>query len=236
MIFKVKAGTDAASLVLFDPQSLPEGWDQQWKQGESIDELAALDDDGRLFWINTEGDGDYSLHAFLDESTPAQLIEFVAESRDANQFQVLSGQVCFAGAEYIFRDDNSALQRDPDMGSVFPVANGKYDVALRVMTYPEHFIEEHFKARTTPSQSIAYQTFNRLVPCSIVFVFAAIASLFLESFVVRAVLVSSAALLLFGVFAVNRLAAYKSAVQVRTEIEGEYPDYVAVFRPVQSLP
>jgi hypothetical protein len=237
MIFKVNAATDAASLILFDPQSLPEDWDQRWTQGDAIDELAALDADGRLFWINTDGDGDYSLHAFLNEPMPAHLVEFVAESRDANRFQVSSGQVHFAGAEYVFRDDNSALQRYPRMGGVFSVSNGSYHATLSEMAYPESLIEERFKTSTTGSQAMAYRAYNGLMPCAIVLTFAAVAGLAtINSVVGRTLLASFATLLMVGAFGVRRLHAYQSAMQVRNDLEGECPDWIVVLRPIESSP
>jgi len=68
----IEAGTDASSLLLFDPGALPGGLERLFQTG-SAEILERLDREGKVCWITTVGDGGYSLHAYVDERVPREL-------------------------------------------------------------------------------------------------------------------------------------------------------------------
>ena len=115
MRYMIEAGTDAGSLLLFDPKALPADFERLFQNdaGEILDRLTRS---GQAFWINTEGDGSYLLHAYVDEPIPAELWACVHNPEAVTDFQVPSGQLFLTGAEYAFREDRGFLDKHPHMG------------------------------------------------------------------------------------------------------------------------
>lgn len=177
----VEAGTDAASLLLFDPRTLPEEFDAANQDGDPTEILNDLHDQGRLFWINTDGDGGFLLHAFIDEEPPEEIRQYLRDPETTDQFTVSGGSIFFMGAEYGYRDDDSRFQRYPGMGGSFPVENGIYTVTLSRTEYPDGLHEERFRQRSTRTQQLVHGTFSTLMDLAVVSVIATIVAFFAAS-------------------------------------------------------
>src|SRR5262249_45372494 len=131
----VEAGTDAASLLLFDPGALPADFDRQFQIG-SVEILEEMNRRGRASWITTDGDGSFLLHIYVDEPIPEQLRPYARESEVVEPFSAPTGRIVCCGSEYAFREDDSRLRQHPHMGTSFTVRPGFYRLTLLRMNYP----------------------------------------------------------------------------------------------------
>jgi hypothetical protein len=150
----VEAGTDVAWLLLFDPKALPSDFEAAFRD-DPTELFDRLQQDGRLFHIETGADGNYLLHAFVDEEVDETLRPYVQDPKISDSFEVAGGSVYFTGAECGFRDDDSFLKTYSNLGGSFPVQNGIYRVALYRTEYPDDFVEGVFRERVTGAQARA---------------------------------------------------------------------------------
>ena len=131
----IEAGTDAASLLLFDPGALPPDFEDRLRAG-SVEVLARLDDQGKVCWISTEGDGRFLLHAYVDEPVPAALRPYLRDPVVVERFPVPTGRLFLTGSEYAFRDDDQFLRQHPHMGGFCTIRPGAYRLTLYRGVYP----------------------------------------------------------------------------------------------------
>jgi len=226
----VEAGTDAASLLLFDPSALPEEFDAANAGGDPTEILSALNDQGRLFWINTDGDGGYLLHAFVDEQPAAELRQYLSDPQTSDQFTVNSGRIFFTGAEYGFRNDDSRLRSYPAMGGSFPAENGTYSITVYRAEYPDGLHDERFRQQATPAQQRIHRTYSALMVAAVLAVIAAIVGLFAVSWLTWFKYFVPAALVAIGLtMLVSRLSIFKTAEKIWQTVNHELPSIVAVL-------
>jgi len=223
----VAAGTDAASLLLFDPGALPDDYDAQM-QGNPGEMLERLSSEGRLRWINTGADGAYLLHAYVEEAMPESLRQYARDPITVEHFSIPSGQLYFTGAECGFQRDDSFLREHPHMGGAFPLPPGDYRLTLFRTEYPDGFHEELLRGRVTPLAYRLHQGMGCLVGVAVAAVIAAAVTLFLRprGFWLRYIL-PPAILLAMLPFLARRLAPFREASRQVKELEREYPSIIA---------
>src|SRR5262245_61494341 len=119
------AGTDAASVVVFDPAALPNNFEEKYPD-DPISQLEQLSQAGRLFWLDTHADGEYLLGVYIGESLPSALQPFAKSLKLFDQFHVPSGRLFFTGMEYAFRTNDNALRKHPHMGEAADIPPGQY--------------------------------------------------------------------------------------------------------------
>ena len=225
----VEAGTDAASLLLFDPAALPAHFDSM-TANDPAEILSQLDEEGRLFWINTDGDGRYLLHAYVDEQPDEQFRQFMKDPRVSDSFTVAGESVYFAGAEYAFKEDDSRYQAYPHMGGPFPIENGTYRVALYRTEYPEGLLEESFRKRVSPTQYFVHQSFSWFMATGVISVIVLLASLIFASWEVWiAFMLPLAVLVILLLIGLNRVPVYQAANNVWRQVQREFPSIVATL-------
>jgi hypothetical protein len=229
MKHSVEAATDAASLLLFDPRSLPEEFDTANSNGDPTEILSRLHDAGRLFWINTGSDGAYLLHVFIDEEPPADLRQYMHDRQTSEAFQVSGGAVFFTGAEYGYRDDDSALRRYPHMGSSFPAQNGIYGVALYRTEYPDGLHEHVFRQNVTPSEHRAHLIYNTLICVAALSVIAICIVFFYMPWGAWLVFALPASFTIFLPTIYKGLFPFRSAGIIWKLVNAQFPSIVATF-------
>ncbi len=148
MRFVIEAGTDAAEVILFDPESLPADFDAQ-VQDDPAAVLERLMGEGRAFVTETGGDGRFLLHAYVNEPVPVELGEHTRDPRVIDPFLAASGRLYFAGVEYAFRNDDSFLQKYPHMGGYFEVPPGVYKLTMYRTEYPGGLQEERLRQQVS---------------------------------------------------------------------------------------
>ncbi len=151
------AGTDAASVLLFDPASLPDEVDGCEHPG---DLFPKLEKQGRLVWISTDGDGGYLLHVYVDEAPPDGLVGLLKDPIRIEAFSVASGKLYFTGAEYGFHRDDSKLRKYSQMGSCCEIAPGSYGLELFRAEFPRDAIGASFRKRATGAEAFLIGLFN----------------------------------------------------------------------------
>ena len=228
MLHVVEAGTDAAALVLFDPKTLPQEFDVEFATDPTA-LLERLDKQGKLFWIDTGGDGGFLLHAYVNEPASDALAPFLRDPRTVDAFVVAGGALVFAGLEYAYRDVDSLLSRYLHMGSAFPIENGTYHVTLYRTEYPDDHLEQCFQQRVGAWQRRVYETFNTLAAVAVCAVFVLLASLmWLEWQVWLTTALPAVGAAIALPILLSRWPVYRRVHAAWTALEREYPSIVAV--------
>jgi hypothetical protein len=223
------AGSDAGGVVLFDPAALPDDFDTAM-QADPMPQLERLGADGRLFWINTEGDGSFSLGVFAD-GLPDALRPYAKTLQSTDRFRVPGGRLFFTGVEYAFRSDDSLLRKYPHMGEALDWPAGEYAAVLVEFVYPDDFHERLLRDGLTPCESFSFRLTSALIPVGCVsFLLLFVAAYWLWkantwAFVVLPILLFLVALPLV----VARLPVYRRADAAYTMIQREFPAYGVVL-------
>jgi hypothetical protein len=227
MRYEIEAGTDAASLLLFDPEALPADFDGRY-QTDPVLSLEPLEGDGRACWINTDGDGHFLLHAYVDEPIPASLAMFLGHPEILEEFRVPSGRLYLTGVEYAFREDDQLLQKFPHMGGSVTIPAGVYRLMLHRASYPRGYLERRFRALATPWEYGTWQSMRVLIPTAVAAWIGLVVIFFTNVRVPFPNLLAPVLGLIFALpFLVRRLETYRSAKDRYAALEREYPTLVA---------
>jgi hypothetical protein len=238
MRYTIEAGTDAASLLLFDPRALPAGFERLFQDdaGEILDRLTRS---GQAFWINTDGDGSYLLHAYVDVPIPAELWAYVRDPEAVTDFQVPSGQLFLTGAEYAFREDRGFLDKHPHMGSSVTIRPGGYHLTVYRTAYPDGLLESRFCESVSPWEYRLWTSMKVLMPLAIAAWIGLIVIYFTTARVPYHQYISPMLALIFSVpFVVRWSKAYRSLKERFASLEREFPSLVARLNyvgPIKQL-
>ncbi|AMV37842.1 hypothetical protein [Planctomyces sp. SH-PL62] len=234
MIQFLEGGTDAAALLLFDPEALPDDFDDRTRDDPSgaIEEAVGL---GRAFLLTTDGDGDFALGVCVGEGPPEELEAFLRPIGEVDRFPVVGGSLQFAGVEYAFRRDDAALAKHPHMGGSADVPPGVYRLRVHEADYPESFLEERMRGRSSAAGLRLLSLMNRrLLPLgSLGAIVGVVSLLFLGWRDWRATALPVCLAMVLPAVLVSRLRTYREARDAGREIARELPDYWAVLEPVE---
>src|SRR4051794_33291842 len=223
----IEAGTDAAALLLFDPEALPADFDRR-TQADPPEILERLDREGRACWINTEGDGSFLLHIDVDEPLPGTLTPFVGHPEVLEAFQVPSGQLYLTGVEYAFREDDSLLRKYPHMGGSVSIPAGTYRLTVYRASYPKGLVEARFRDEASRWESRFWNSMRHLIPLAVAAWIGLVVIFFTH---VRVPFPNFLAPLLGLIFAlpflVRQSGTYREAKEKYAELEREFPAIVA---------
>src|SRR5262245_5275268 len=232
----VEGGTDAASMILFDPEALPDDYEKRC--GSAFPALIEeLQDSGSAYWLNTCSDGSYELLACEGEPLPSSLLHFASNPVVIERFRVPSGRVYFTGVEYAFRKDDSLLKKFPSMAGTFTIPPGVYRLTLFEMDYPEDYVEDQIRQQVPPRLYWWSQSMGCFVwPLLLALVVTVLLIFYLPwpAGLVYALPSSGALiLLLWGLF---RLKPYRQAQEARRRVERQYPGFVAELQYQGAIP
>lgn len=233
----VSAGTDVAQLCFFDPKALPENFDAEmrtpFRTGKLLEECNR---NGRLFLINTGADGSYLLHAYVDEPVPDYLQPHLHDPITLPGFPVVSGTVCFSGAEYTYRDDDKQFRKYKS-GGEFPLPPGMYEIQFFRTKIPTERMHEELDRRAPHLRTTLWGGFSALeLPNSLgcVALLATVAAgftllrwtfaqawpAFLAAFAAWAALV-----------AYTRWPRYREIRRAWEKLEYDFPTMIAIIKP-----
>jgi hypothetical protein len=227
MRYEIEAGTDAGSLLLFDPAALPADFELQFQSdmGETLGRLTRW---GRAFWINTDGDGRCMLHAYVDEHIPAELEACVRDPVTVVAFQVPSGQLFLTGAEYASRQHPSLLEKAPHMGGSVAIRPGIYHLTVFRTAYPDRLVQERFRNSVSPWEYRLWTSMTVLIPLAIAAWIGLVVIYFTTARVPNHRYLSAVLALIFAFpFVVRWSDAYRSLKQKFASLEREFPTLVA---------
>lgn len=229
-----EAGTDGAMVALWDPQALPEDFDARYRQ-EPGELLKTLQEQGRLFWDETGGDGAYLLHLYVDEPVPSHLEPYLQNPVEIPQFQVPGGSLWFAGAEYAFHTEDSRLRAHPHMGGRLELPVGVYWARFAQVEYPDDHVEEQIRRRLGDDAYRVRDASGGLIAGAMFVSLAALISLFLSRLSPWSLgLIGLAAVLWIGVTVMTRSRRYREVGERSEQIEHEFPSYIAELRSLET--
>ena len=230
MLHVLKGGTDTASMMLFDPATLPDDFDEKSK-AEGIELFEKLQQAGRLWWTGTDGDGRYLLNLYVDESPPTRFAPALRDPITISAFKVPGGMLVFAGAEYAYRTDDSFLRKHSHMGEAASVPAGTYTLTMHRTEYPEDEIELKFRTMVSPWRFRLHQRFGLLIMAALVGVI--LGSLWWFTTITAQSRVMAAAIAALAVaipiFA-HRSRPFRETDKIWRELELDYPSMVGELR------
>lgn len=148
----INTGTDVASLAFFDAAALPDDIDQRLARDITATQVALVKE-CRLAWINSESDGGYVMHFYVDEPVPERLSAPADVSEESLRLHVPSGVVWACGMEYLAKDPAlgrpgcDGLRKRSHMGASFQIPTGDYAAEFWAMEWPEEAEEEALARR-----------------------------------------------------------------------------------------
>ena len=221
-----EAGTDGATVVLWDPEALPADFEARYRD-EALDLLEALQRQGRLFWTETGGDGAFLLHVYLDVPVPESLAGHCEDPLEIARFQVPSGVLQFAGAEYVYRQDDAFLVAHAHMGSRLELPAGTYHARIYRVEYPVDYVEEQVRSRLGKDAYQYRETSGGLIAGAAILTLIGIIVLFLSRLAGWSLAVAGVAALLWVAVVVRvRSPRYHEVGERSGEIEQDYPSIV----------
>jgi hypothetical protein len=226
MRYVIEAGTDAASLLLFDPGALPPDFEDRLRAG-TVDVLTRLDEQGKVCWIATEGDGRFLLHAYVDEPVPEALRPCLTEPVVVEGFPIPTGRLFLAGSEYAFRDDDHFLRQHPHMGGFCTIRPGTYRLTLYRGEYPSGSLERRFRDEASHWEYGLWNSMRLLIPLSVAAWIGLVVIFFTRSRVPWPSLLAPSLGLIFALpFLVRRLHTYRLAKERYACLEREFPSFI----------
>lgn len=233
MKFTATGGTDGANIVLFWPDNLPDDADEMLQEDPAslIERLHSV---GKLVWFPCDGDGDYSLAAFIDEQPPAELLAYCRNEERLLRL-VASGEGYFGGAEYMFKSDATLLEQYPSMCQRIEIPAGTYAARVYRTELPDNLDEDWLLEKAGPRAKRMWECQTTLVGLSIALVLAVFVAWLLVSWVIWYGLIGAATVSILAAMGIAKSSPYRAAVAAREEFKKAYPDYVVQLeRPSDS--
>jgi hypothetical protein len=114
---KFIVGGDAAAVCAFDPAALPRDFDRQL-EADTLGVLEDLKAKGQFWYGQTDGDGDYVCHVYLDEPfIPDEAIKARIVDQSAPQaIACPAGGLWFCGTEYAAKSPRKGSVNTPEGG------------------------------------------------------------------------------------------------------------------------
>lgn len=229
MIHVLEGGTDAGSMLIFDPATLPDDFDARLRH-DPIAVIERLFDTGCLYWLDTASDGAYSLGICVGGCLPDEVAGYARPLGVAARFTAASGRLYFTGIEYAFRHDDSSLRRYPHMGGCYEIPAGTYHLTLYEMDYPEDFHEDLLRQRLSAGDFRLYSLMGRLIPLGcIVAISLAVSPLFLGLRLWSVTALPLCLALVLPAILISRSRSYCEASHSHSAVQREYPDYCATL-------
>jgi hypothetical protein len=224
--YELEAGTDAASLLLFDPLALPADFDLRTRS-DPAEDLGELQDEGRACWIQTQGDGTFLLHVYVDQSLPVELAPYLREPEVLEEFVVPSGRLYLTGVEYAFREDDSLLRKYPHMGGSVSIPAGAYRLTVYRAIYPKGLAEVRFRAGASLRERLSWNSMRLLIPLAVAAWIGLVVIFFTNVRVPFPQFLAPALGLVFALpFLARRLPIYREAKASYARQERECPSFV----------
>ena len=233
-------GTDAGSMLLFDPAVLPDDYDQTYLV-DPLGPLRRLQADGRLVRLNLGGDGHAELVVYTGGVPPADLAGYAPLRGSTPRFSAPSGALYFAGVEYAFRKDDSQLLRNPLMGSRLDIPPGTYRLTLYEPENPDTPVDDALRRRLPPAAYRRYRRTADLIPLCVAAAltfgaaFAVLPFIFACAYWWHPGLLPASLAYALLAFALSRTRPYRVANRLRRALEKAHPDYVAVLEPCPDV-
>ena len=226
----LEGGTDAASMVLFDPAALPDDFDVRQRQ-DPLEQIESLMHAGKLYWLQTCADGGHELGVYVDTPLPDQLTPYAKRLDTLDRFHVPSGRLFFTGIEYAFHADDADLRKHPSMGEATELAAGIYRAEFFEFDYPPEFHDGLLQQRLPAAQLRIHSLMNTLVPIGCISFLALLGVLYWSwKNGWASIAIPFLVILIVLPLIVSRLPAYRRANAVYKDIQKEFLGYAVVLQ------
>lgn len=235
MTHDLEGGTETAAMILFDPESLPDDYDERVRE-DAAAVVSGAAEQGGLFLLDVGAGGLHDLRLLVGEELPGDVAALVQPIGEVGRFRVVGGRLHFAGVEYGFRRDGSQLAKNPDMGGTCDVPPGTYRLRAYRMDDPDGFIEDRLREMASPS-GLRFDAIMRrwLLPIGSLGAIAGVVGLITlgwREWRVTVLPVSLAMVLPAAVLSFTR--TYRDAREARRQVAAECADYWAVMEPAEG--
>ncbi len=216
----IDVGTEVATLCVFDPQALPESFDEAG--ADALDVLRQMRVDERAFVCGTGADGSFVLHVSVNETISPELLKHLKDPVPLRNFRVPSGTLIACGAESASR---AGTPPEPGVGAVFKVEPGTYDAVAYRGEWPSGTLSQRFLEKTKGGFFL-FRHFSKLVAVAVLAIIGAVPALWLAPDLTWRLVVAAAVLLavLVPVF-VAGTKKYKEGERLTHELERELPSF-----------
>lgn len=229
MVHILSGGTSTASMVLFDPASLPADFDILVNDDPAA-AVETAEERGQLVCL-PEDDGGYLLHLYVDEEVPPYLAGHLQPKVCQSTLVVTSGKLCYSGIEYVHREDDTLLRKSPAGGEWASIPAGQYRTTVRTAYYPKGTLEEELRARISRAGWVIFRLEQSLGDLMVIAFVALLGSLIVSLgsvwnyYALGAAVVTSAVL-----FLLHRLPLYKRVSGEWTAVQRKYPKFLVVLK------
>jgi hypothetical protein len=225
MKITARGATDAANIVLFWPDNLPDHADAQLASGDPIPLVECLRDHGKLIWFLCDSDGDYTVSIYVRSGIPDEL---VAHCKDEEIIPALTvrGVGYFGGMEYMFKEDSTLLKKYPGMCEQIHIPEGIYSARVYRVDTPEELYESWMETHTMPRAKRLWELHSTIAAGAVVSVPVSLLAFFWLPWAISFCLLAVASALVFSAVAMSRTDWYKSVAKVNENFGYTFPAYV----------
>jgi hypothetical protein len=224
MKFTASGGTDAASIVLFWPDNLPDDADAQLAS-DPLDLIEKLREEARIILFPCDSDGGYTVAVYVNDDVPAELAIHCRNEQVIAQLLV-RGEGYFGGIECMFKYDARFLKKHPAVGEKLSIPEGRYLARVYSTEIPEGLYEEWLMSQSGARAVRLCSLHRTIAACAVAGAAAALIALFRLGWQVGMVLLSIEAAIVIAALAMSRTTWYQSVARARIEFEKNYPAYV----------
>jgi hypothetical protein len=222
--------TDGATMVLFWPAHLPENADEQL-QNDPMGLFEKLAAEGKLIQFPCEGDGDYGLAVYLNESIPEQVLLKCKEDVTIPRL-IAKGDAYFNGGEYVFKHDRSYFDKYPQMDQPLRLPDGIYQATVYLSEDSSDDSVRWLRQRLSPQDRAVESARVCLFLLLIVSFLVGVVSLFAASWPVAGGIWAVFAVLVLLFSLLTRSPAVKRVQEAQLERNREFPAYLVQLTPV----
>jgi hypothetical protein len=217
-------GTDAASIVLFWPDNLPEGADVVL-QDDPMALVEELRGEGKLIWFPCDSDGGYTVAIFVRCEVPEDLR---ALCRDEERYPTLlvRGVGYFGGAEYMFKATPGLLEKYPHMCGQVVLPEGSYSARVYSTEIPETLFESWLVEQAGATAKRIWDVQGFMAGCAVAGVLASLFALIVASWTVWSAIAATTATCIVAAMALARTKMYTVVARAKDAFEETYPSYV----------
>jgi hypothetical protein len=138
----IETGTDAAIICFFDPAALPAGFGER----NPADDWSKIGTEGRIWFEETEIDGGFLFHFYIDEEMPERIRKYSVHRTTIENFMVPGGAIWACGGEFAGRNPLKKVKGRKQRGGEFALPPGNYRTAVWTVEWPDDF-EQQEKVR-----------------------------------------------------------------------------------------
>jgi hypothetical protein len=224
MKITARGATDAANIVLFWPENLPDEGDAMLAS-DPIALVESLRDQGKLIWFLCDGDGEYTVAIFVRSLVPEDLM---VHCRDEERIPVLAvrGVGYFGGMEYMFKQYPKLLTKYPAMCEQVLTPEGTYAARVYRTEVPESLYESWLAAQAGVGAKRLWDIHGVIAAGAVASVFAMFLAFFFVPWTVWFCILAIASALVVCAVAISHTNWYKLVARARVALEKSYPSYV----------